>query len=119
MGAQTPEINIIPKPTSMRLDSGSFTVNSKTKIVAVGDSGQRLAGLLNDFLFRNYRFKLVVTDQPQAKDAIQLFWYSRKPLNEPDFRQSYTLSIDKNLVTINGSETGIFLGSRRYSSLFL
>ena len=68
--AQTDELNIIPKPQTVKNSEGSFTFDEKTKIIATDDAGRRIAAILNNLLFENYGFKLLVTGKPQKGNAI-------------------------------------------------
>ncbi len=108
--AQSDEINVVPVPESVTILSNQFTINKDTRIVTVGEPGRRLAEHLNNFLWKNYKLKLEVTDRGQQSNSIGLFWYVRKPLNDKDFRESYILSVEKESISINGSEKGIFYG---------
>ncbi len=107
--AQSGEINIIPKPVSLERGSGHFTLDHKTKIIALDESGRTMAGLLNDLLMKNYGFKLGYTAKPQKKNAIVFITAVPTTGTEPNV-DSYSLTVEQNFIRIAGSERGQFYG---------
>ena len=101
--AQSNEINIIPKPHSIKTGSGEFKLDRKTKIVATDDVGRKMAGILNDLLEKNYGIKLGVANKPQEKNAIEFAAATGDT-------GAYSLTVDPNFVKISGSERGMFYG---------
>jgi hexosaminidase len=71
--------NIVPKPVSLKYLKGTFQLNPQTRIAADDEQGKKIAVLLNDYLQKNYGFKLRLTSaypvnkpnsiiiEPQAK----------------------------------------------------
>lgn len=55
---QTPQYNIVPKPASIKYLKGKFELNKLTRIAADDEAGFRIAALLNEYLQKNYGFKL-------------------------------------------------------------
>ena len=101
--AQAPDINIIPRPVSVKRTSGEFTLDKKTKIVATDDAGRRTAEMLNDLLQRNYGFKLVTTNKPQKKNAI-VFINALPTTGVIPNAERYLLTVEPNFIRISGSE---------------
>ena len=61
------EINIIPRPQSVKYDEGSFLLNSATKLVANDAEGRKLAAALNAHLVNAFKLRLdVVKKAPKA-----------------------------------------------------
>ena len=108
--AQASEINIIPKPFSVEYGNGNFFFTGKTKMVAADKSSREIADLLNDFLSKNYGFKLAVVKKRPDKDAIVFDLVAGKnPLAE-----NYEIQIDANAVRISGNQRGMFYGLQSF-----
>ena len=106
---QNTDINIIPKPQSVTSANGTFTLNNKTKVLAISDAGRRMAATLNELLQRNYGFKLQTTDKPTAKNVIQFAVLD--PKGPPaEYTEDYTLIVSPDFVQISGGERGVFYG---------
>ena len=107
--AQTDELNIIPKPQTVKNSEGSFTFDEKTKIIATDDAGRRIAAILNNLLFENYGFKLLVTGKPQKGNAIVLITAVPTTGVIPN-PERYSLQIEPKFVRVAGGERGLFYG---------
>jgi hexosaminidase len=107
--AQAPDINIVPRPVSVKRTSGEFTLDKKTKIVATDDAGRRTAEMLNDLLQRNYGFKLVTTNKPQKKNAI-VFINALPTTGVIPNAERYLLTVEPNFIRISGATSGMFYG---------
>lgn len=107
--AQSPDINIIPKPNSVRRTMGQFTLTPKTKIIATDDAGKRTAGALNDLLQRNYGFKLKLTNKPQKQDAI-VFINALPTTGVIPNPERYYLTVEPKFIRISGAGRGMFYG---------
>ncbi len=106
VSAQTDEINIIPKPQSVKRGDGKFRFSRKTKIVATDEAGVKTAGILNDILVRNYGFRLSVTNKIQRKNSIVI--ESRLSGNRPIAGDLYLLSVSPEYISIAGKEAEMF-----------
>ena len=71
--AQTGEINIIPKPQLVKLQSGKFKLNRKTKIFVADEERRKMAEVLNEFLSKNYGFKLEIggSNEKASKERLE------------------------------------------------
>ncbi len=107
--AQTKEINIIPKPKSVKFGDGNFSLNKSTTIVALGDNGRKMAGLLNETLKKNFGFGLKIQNSLTAKNHILLGSINFGPSLGGD-NGGYLLTIEPGRVTILGSYSGLFYG---------
>jgi hexosaminidase len=101
--AQTPDINIIPRPNSVTPGEGAFVVTAKTKIVARDASERKAAAALNDSLGRDYGLTLKIAKKAKS-NAIE-FLITRRAESE-----NYELSVTPERVTISGSPRGMFYG---------
>lgn len=110
--AQSPEINIIPKPRSLSPGSGTFSLSSKTKILAMSPTTRGFAEILNRFLKANYGFKLKVTDHPLNGNVIQ-FAILGQGLNGGD-ASGYAIKVSPESVQISGQEPGVFYGLQTF-----
>jgi len=105
-------INIIPKPQSVSVGKGTFTVSKKTKILAMSDTGRKVAAMLNDVLRQNYGFALETTTKPQTKDVIQfalledtgMLGFTGGALD------GYSLKITSDVIQVSGRPRAVFYG---------
>lgn len=98
-------ISIVPQPNSIKFSSGDFTFNRKTKIVAGSDDARRLANFFNDYLFKNYNFKLEIVSQAPKKNAV--IFDNQKSLASAS-PEAYNLSVRRDNVTLSGKSAGEF-----------
>ena len=81
-------VNIIPKPVSVKVKSGTFRLDSNTRIV-VNDQGDRdAADFLNSYLQKFYGLSLNITD---SGDASYISLTTKKFVKAPDNAEHYTL----------------------------
>lgn len=100
--AQNPEINIIPKPNSVQPTAGTFTLTSKTVILAADKAAQENAAVLNDLLQRNFGIRLSVKNKA-LRDSGIFFVTDGEETDE-----KYELTIDPKVIRIKGSARGQF-----------
>lgn len=108
--SQSGQINIIPKPVSIEYGRGNFVFSNKTKIVAADKPSREMADLFNDFLSKNYGFKLKVTKKRPATDAIV---FETVASNDPS-AEDYEIQIDANAIRISGNQRGLFYGLQSF-----
>ncbi|MFL9485121.1 family 20 glycosylhydrolase [Chitinophagaceae bacterium LWZ2-11] len=107
--AQAQEVTIIPQPSYIKVQQGTFTVSADTKIIEVGRGTDNSASFLNDYLKKFYGFQLQIVKETKGswKNAIVLN-YEKLKKNIPG---AYVMTIDKDKVYIGGdNETGVFYG---------
>ena len=115
VSAQSDEINIVPRPQSVKAGMGTFRLTRKTKIWAFSESGRRAAAILNDKLERSYGFRLKVTGGLQPSNSITLirgFGLLDQPSREP-----YSISVVPDGIKISGTESGLFYGVQSFLQL--
>ena len=102
------EINIIPKPVSVTVGVGSFTINANTKIVAKGTECLKSAHFLADYLRSVYGVSvgIVESGSNQSGNTIIL---SEARKDETHTRYSLTVS-GKNVQIKGDNGAGVFYG---------
>ena len=111
--AKTDEINIVPKPQTVKPGVGDFTFSKKTKIVALGENERHIASMLNEMLQRYFGLKLQITHKPQKENAI--IFVAMDAVLKSD--SSYGVRVDPDLIRIAGSEIGLFYGVQTFIQL--
>ncbi len=105
--ATSQNISIIPKPSTMEVQSGSFTITPATQIVLSESGMEKSAQFLNDYLQKFYGFKLTVTKTSNHKNSIVL---DREQMGHP-IPGAYTLQVNANTIEIGGDNAiGTFYG---------
>lgn len=111
------QVNIVPKPVSVKLGSGNFVLSANTKIF-YGPSAEKQAKYLQQFLLQNYNLTISINlhngkSCGSLANSIQLFFKSDKAT--PD---SYQLAIETGRVYLEAnSEAGIFYGIQSFLQL--
>jgi hexosaminidase len=105
--AQQSKINIIPTPNKVRLDAGYFKLTKRTRIRVEAGGGETMAGILNEFLSKNYNFKLRFNGGDPAHHDVIVFM--PLPQGRSDSGE-YTLTVDENAIYIAGAKTGLYYG---------
>ncbi|MDN3586933.1 beta-N-acetylhexosaminidase [Pedobacter aquatilis] len=103
------EVNIIPQPAYVKIDSNKkpFTIDAKTQIVVVDSSLINSANFLNDYLQKYYNIKLNITNVTPTKNFISLVLNTRIS----EFDNAYLLNtLDNGISIIGTSQAGIFYG---------
>ncbi len=99
------EISIIPKPTSLQLKEGNFSITPKTKIALAGSNLDKIAALLQSFIENKYGFKLPIVKNGAIKGNIVLNF---DRLDHP-FQGAYHLEVNSDHIYIGGdNEAGVF-----------
>ena len=106
MFANSQEVSIIPQPTSLKVNEGTFSISAKTTLQIKSAGQQKAANFLNKYLQEFYGFQLKVIVGTGAKNAISLVNTNG---NAP--KGTYTLESTNNGVAIKGAnEEGVFYG---------
>lgn len=106
VSAQNTELNIIPRPKSVKPSSGNFRLTHKTKLVAFDETGRKTAGLLNDLLMKQYGFKLEFSGKGQKNNAIIIG--GQLPPDKQTPPEFYSLDIAPRGIWLYGDEAGQF-----------
>ena len=104
---QAQEINIIPKPSKVVLQSGNFIINQNTQIVLAGSGLENSAKYLNGYLQKFFGVTLKTVKTSSSKNVITLN-YERMDNQIPG---AYHLLVNGNGIMIAGDNaTGTFYG---------
>ena len=95
---------LIPKPASVVWEKGTFAITSKTKIVAQRKDFGSDAEAFNDLLEKTAGFRLQVSRNKTAKNAIVL------TKDTSLSAEAYNLRITKDQITIAGNGAGVWYG---------
>ncbi|MDR2147167.1 MAG: beta-N-acetylhexosaminidase, partial [Tannerella sp.] len=107
-------INIIPKPQSLTLGEGEFTLNDKTVFVAVTPESRKIAGFFADKINAATGFSAAVSEQETAKNAINLIIDASSEMND----EGYTLDVTPENVTVTAkTPQGLFYGMQSFMQL--
>lgn len=113
---KTGDITIIPEPLLLNPMPGSFVVNDQAAIQYSGKGAEKTAAFLNDYLQRNYNFKLPVsqtTVSGQASNSIIKIVEARS--GKPE---GYILEVNTGRVYLQGDAAGLFYGLQTLIQLF-
>ncbi len=106
MFANAQDVSIIPQPTSLKVNEGTFSISAKTTLQIKSAGQQKAANFLNKYLQEFYGFQLKVIVGTGAKNAISLVNTNG---NAP--KGTYTLESTSYGVAIKGAnEEGVFYG---------
>ncbi len=101
------DVNIIPKPVSVTVEKGTFTITPATQIKLEGSGLEQTAAFFNDYLKSIYGFSLQVTNQSPKKNVITLNF---ERLDYP-IPGAYRMNVDNKSVYIAGDNAeGVFYG---------
>lgn len=124
VAAQNNELNIIPQPKEIEFTpkEGEFKLNPKTKIVAKDESRRKSAEILNDILFKNYGFRLEITNKRLKSNTIEFLLEvtgTTEIVSEDSkiVTEDYILLINSKGISIFGSETGRFYALQTLSQI--
>lgn len=107
LSARTQAPALFPQPASMTQGKGSFVLRSGMTIVATDEADKRIAGLLNDYLQKQYGFRLPVA---AAGSGAHVRIGTRRFIRPPE-KDAYTLSVGAGGVRLEGDTyAGTFHG---------
>lgn len=113
-----PNLGIIPAPLSVKITGGNFTLrgNDHIAIIYGSSSDERIARLFHSFLEQHYELDLPVYNKKDkhTKKIISFSSINYKTTN----KESYTLTITPNRISILGKEAGLFYGLQSLMQLF-
>lgn len=105
----TAQVNIIPKPVSLKVESQQkgFIINTQTRIVIENDSLRNAAVFFNDYLEKYLQFKLTITSVKPTENYIFL----NVNTSASKFNDAYVLSVSSQNISLTGtSNSGVFYG---------
>ncbi len=116
---QADEINIIPKPRTVDVGTGSFTLRKDTRILVTHQGGIISAELLNEYFRNFYGFRLKIVDKSEdrnvnfSKDRNVIIFLpvaiDSSGGNASEIKsEKYSLNIESDRVYIGGTGAGQF-----------
>lgn len=113
---KTGDITVIPEPLLLNPMPGSFVVNEQSAIQYSGKGGEKTAAFLNEYLQRNYHFKLSATPATTTGQATQsIIKIVEAPTSKPE---GYILEVNTGRVYLQGDAPGLFYGLQTLIQLF-
>src|SRR4030095_12946170 len=113
--AQTSEINIIPKPQSVKIGEGFFVINPQTVILARTREDRRLASTLNEYVTENFGFSLKIVSKPSKRTAI----FVTGGVDYVHPREGYSLVVEKDGIRLQAFDlSGRFYALQTLIQLF-
>lgn len=103
------QVNIIPKPVSLKVESQQkgFSINTQTRIVIENDSLRNAAVFFNDYLEKYLQFKLTITSVKPTENYISLSVNT----SVSKFDNAYVLGVSSQNISLTGtSNPGVFYG---------
>jgi len=102
------QLNIIPKPVSAVIGSGTFQLNATVKIVAPQKDLLKQAAFLNEYLDTFFGFKLSIVKKALPTDCV-LTLDNKRQKNK--ITGAYQLLVDGKQISIAGDDSeGVFYG---------
>jgi len=103
------QIDIIPKPLSMKKLKGVFEVNKATKIIIAGNKQELMttADYLSNFIGKSTGIKLQITGQSKKNNAIILQYDNDKKYGEEGYS---LLAMPDKVVVRAATPAGVFYG---------
>ena len=100
-------VNIVPMPVEVKMGKGIFSLDKTTVIVLEGSNLEKSATILNDYLQKQFAYKLNVQKKSANSNSIRIN-YERM---DKESAGAYNLTVDKNGISIAGdNEAGVFYG---------
>ena len=102
--SEQPEVSVIPRPQSVRVDEGTFCISKDTKVHLEDASEEilRIVGFLNEKLSKAAGFELQVVDARPYEDAI-CFVAAEMP------SESYAINVQPAAISVEyGDGAGAF-----------
>ena len=109
-----PDINIVPRPVSLKLLAGRFVLNPETRIVAADEESRRIAGLFNDYLLEQHGLHLKTSaTRAGGRNYISFSQSGSRALPE----EGYRLRIEPQSIRVTGRPAGLFYGMQTLTQL--
>lgn len=107
-------LNIVPRPASLRYSTGGFILTNRTRLLATDPESRRIAELFNEFLLDQHGMHLkFATGRSTAGNVI---WFSQQRDRELP-PEGYRLSIRPNNIRVIGRAAGLFYGMQTLTQL--
>ena len=109
------DLNLVPVPAKLKINTGQFTINSKTQIILSSDNQEmrNAVAVFNSLLNRAAGYRLQTSTSPASSNAIHCKINPAIPNAE-----GYKLSVQANLILLEAKTTaGIFYGMQTLRQL--
>src|SRR5215469_13242596 len=107
-------LNIVPRPASVRYSTGVFILTNRTRILATAADSRRIAGLFNEFLLNQHGMRLKSATGTSTGDNIISLSQQR---NRELPAEGYRLSIGPKSIRVTGRGAGLFYGMQTLTQL--
>ena len=109
-----PDINVVPRPVSLKLLAGRFVLNPETRIVAGDEESRRIARLFNDYLLEQHGLHLKMSaTRDGGRNTISFSQGGSGALPE----EGYLLRIEPQSIRVTGRPAGLFYGMQTLTQL--
>ena len=109
-----PGVDIVPRPVTLKLLTGSFPLSAQTQILATDRESRRIAALFNDGLLAQHRLRLRIGGVPPKRGNVIAFdrgGGDRLPA------EGYRLLIRPDRIRVSGHGAGLFYGMQTLTQL--
>ena len=108
------ELNIVPRPVTVRRLPGVFRLSGETRIVAADEETRRIAGLFNDYLLEQHGLRLeIAAVRPRTANYLS---FSRTGAGDSG-PEGYRLVISAEGIRVSGTAAGLFYGMQTLTQL--
>jgi len=109
-----PDIDIVPRPESLKILTGAFVLTPETRIVAVDEESRRIARLFNDYLLEQHGLHLKMSaTRDGGRNTISFSQSGSDALPE----EGYLLRIGPQSIRVTGRPAGLFYGMQTLTQL--
>ena len=107
LAAPEPDVNVVPRPATIRALPGTFVLTGKTRIVAADPDARRIAGLFDEALLEQHGLRLEITTRaPRGANYILL----QRSAADPIRAEGYHLEVRSEVIRVSGDAAGLFYG---------
>jgi len=108
------DLNIVPRPVSVKRLTGSFSLNGETRILALDREPRRIASLFQDFLLTYHGLDLKFAQvKPSGGNYIEFTQIESQDVPP----EGYRLVVGTKAVQIVGHPAGLFYGMQTFTQL--
>jgi len=107
-------LNIVPRPASVRYSTGVFTLTNRTRLLAADPESRRIAELFNEYLLNQHGMSLKFATGTSTGGSV--IWFSQQHNRELS-PEAYRLSIGPKNIRVTGRAAGLFYGMQTLTQL--
>ena len=111
-GSKSLEVNLIPQPLDLKINSGNFTVGKNTKVI-VDSNNPKVKDVANYFAeqFNNVSgYSIKVVSSSEKNDVNNSIRFTDINLDTSLGDEGYKLISDENKIILTGTPSGLFYG---------